>query len=106
MESIRMNFTGKHEHKTFWQKFFLAKNLFGRYSSSEKIFFPFFKLEFYFYYQKDLEKQGDLRDCLVLLTVTQLWHVAQWVSRAPPHHILPVFLNLNATENDDKDPTL
>ena len=24
-----------------------------------------------------------------------MWHVAQWVSRAPPHHTLPAFLNLN-----------
>ena len=24
-----------------------------------------------------------------------MWHVAQWVSRAPPHQTLPVFLNLN-----------
>ena len=33
----------------------------------------------YFKYHKDLEKQGDLRDfnCSVLLTVTQLRHVAQ-----------------------------
>ena len=46
-------------------------------------------------YLKDLEKQGDLRDCFFLLTVTPLWHVAQWVSRAPPHHTLPAFRNLN-----------
>ena len=24
-----------------------------------------------------------------------MWHVAQWVSRAPPHNSLPAFLNLN-----------
>ena len=24
-----------------------------------------------------------------------MWHVAQWVCRAPPHHTLPAFLNLN-----------
>ena len=24
-----------------------------------------------------------------------MWYVAQWVSRAPPHHTLPAFLNLN-----------
>ena len=36
------------------------------------------------YYLKGLEKQGHLRDCFVLLTVTQLLHVTQWV-----------FLNLN-----------
>ena len=46
-------------------------------------------------YHSHLEKQGDLRDCFVLLTLTQLWHVAQWVSRAPPHHTLPAFLYLN-----------
>ena len=43
---------------------------------------------------KDLEKQGDPRDCFVLVTVTLLWHVAKWVSCAPPHHTLPTFLNL------------
>ena len=32
---------------------------------------------------------------MVLLGVPSLWHVAQWVSRAPPHHTLPTFLNLN-----------
>ena len=48
-------------------------------------------------YHKDLKKQGDLRNSLVLLGVTQLWHVAQWVSRAPPHHTLPAFLNLYGT---------
>ena len=46
-------------------------------------------------YHQDLKKQGDLRNSLVLLGVTVLWHVAQWVSRAPPHHTLPAFLNLN-----------
>ena len=25
------------------------------------------------------------------------WHVAQWISRAPPQHTLPAFLNLNGT---------
>ena len=45
-------------------------------------------------YHKDLEKQGDLGDCFV--TVTPLLHVAQWVSRAPPHHTLSAFLNLNS----------
>ena len=48
-------------------------------------------------YNKDLEKQRDLRDCLGLVAVTQLWHMAQWVSRAPSHHTLPAFLNLNGT---------
>ena len=46
-------------------------------------------------YQKDLKKQGVLRNSLVLPGVTLLWHVAHWVSRAPPHHALPAFLNLN-----------
>ena len=41
------------------------------------------------------EKQGDLRNSLVLLGVTLLRHVAQWVSRAPQHHTLPAILNLN-----------
>ena len=34
---------------------------------------------------------------MVLLGVTPSWHVAQWVSRAQPHHTLPSFLNLNGT---------
>ena len=50
-------------------------------------------------YHKDQKKQGDLRDCFVLQTVTLFWHVAQWISRAPPHHILPAFLNLNGSWN-------
>ena len=41
------------------------------------------------------KKQGDLRNSFVLLEVTALWHVAKWVSRAPPHHTIPTFLNLN-----------
>ena len=36
-----------------------------------------------------------MRYSLVLLEVTPLLHVAQWVSRAPPHHTLPAFLNLS-----------
>ena len=47
------------------------------------------------YYHSDLKKQGDLRNSFDLLWVTPLWHVAQWVSRAPPHQTLPAFLNLN-----------
>ena len=43
------------------------------------------------------EKQGDLRNSLVLLGVTGLWHMAQWVSLALPHHTLPTFRNLNGT---------
>ena len=42
-----------------------------------------------------LKKQEDFRNSLVLLGVTQLWHVLQWVARAPPHHTLSAFLNLN-----------
>ena len=34
-------------------------------------------LAFRLTYHRELEKQGDLRDCFVLLTVTQLEHVAQ-----------------------------
>ena len=29
------------------------------------------------------------------ITVTPLWHVTQWDSRAPSHHTLTAFLNLN-----------
>ena len=47
------------------------------------------------WYQLDLKKRRDLRNSLVLLGVNRLWHVAQWVSRAPPHHTLPAFLNLS-----------
>ena len=36
-----------------------------------------------------------MRNSLVLLGVTPLWHVAQRVSRALPYHTLPAFLNLN-----------
>ena len=43
-------------------------------------------------------KKEDLRNSLVLIGVTPLWHVAKWVSRAPPHRTLPTFLNLNVTE--------
>ena len=39
------------------------------------------------------KKRWDLRNSLVLRGVTPLWHVAQWVSRAPRHHTLPAFLN-------------
>ena len=45
------------------------------------------------WYHKDLKKQEDLRNSLVSLGVTPLWHVAQWGSRAPPHHTLPAFLS-------------
>ena len=47
------------------------------------------------YLTSRFKKQGDLRSSLVLLRAPQLCDVAQWVSRAPPHHILPAFLNLN-----------
>ena len=53
-------------------------------------FFPKFST-----YHKDLKKQGDLRNSVVLLGLTPLWHVPQWVSRAPTHHTSPVFLTLN-----------
>ena len=53
-------------------------------------------------YHYDLKKQGDLRNSLVLLGVTLLWHVAQWVSRAPPHHTLSAFLNLNGRCKSEK----
>ena len=48
-------------------------------------------------YHLDLKKQGDLRKSLVLVGVTSLLHVAQWVSREPPHHTLPVLWNLYGT---------
>ena len=41
------------------------------------------------------KKAGRFEKLLGLLEVTRLWHVAHWVSRAPPHHALPAFLNLN-----------
>ena len=43
------------------------------------------------------KKAGRFENSLVLLGVTQLWHVAQWASRAPPDHTLPAFLNLNGS---------
>ena len=46
-------------------------------------------------YPQDLKKQGEFSNSLVLLGVTPLWHVAQWVFRAPPQHTLPAFLNLD-----------
>ena len=49
-------------------------------------------------YHKGLEKQEDLKASFVLQGVTPLLHVAQWDSRAPPHHTLPAFLNLNGTK--------
>ena len=51
-------------------------------------------------YHQDLKKQRDLRNFLVLLGVTPLWLIAQLVSRAPPHHTLPDFLNLNGRTFD------
>ena len=38
-----------------------------------------------------------MRNSLVLVGVTSLRHVAQGVSRAPPHHTLPAFINLIGT---------
>ena len=46
-------------------------------------------------YHEDLKKRGYLENSFVLVGVTPLWHVAQLVSRAPPHHTLPAFINLN-----------
>ena len=40
------------------------------------------------------KKQGDVRKSLILQGVIILWHVTQWVFRAPPYHILPAFQNL------------
>ena len=54
-----------------------------------------------FIYHEDLEKQADLRDSFVLVGVTPLWLVAQWVSRAPLHRTLPAFLYLNGTKTDN-----
>ena len=36
-----------------------------------------------------------MRYSFVLLEVTPLWYLVQWVSRTPPHHTLPAFLILN-----------
>ena len=47
-------------------------------------------------YHLDKKKQGDFRKFLCLLALAPLWYVAQWAFRAPPHHTLPAFLNLNA----------
>ena len=48
----------------------------------------------------DLKKQGAFRNSSVWLGVTRLWHVAQWVSRAPPYHTLPAFLNLDCRSSN------
>ena len=37
-------------------------------------------------YNKYLEKQKDLRECFVLVAVSQMWHLAHWVSRATTPH--------------------
>ena len=42
------------------------------------------------------KQAGRSRNSLVLLGVTSLWQVALWLSRAPPHHTVPAFLNLNS----------
>ena len=39
-----------------------------------------------------------MKNSFGLLGLTPLWHVAQWVSRAPPHNTLPAFLNLNGSK--------
>ena len=51
----------------------------------------------------DIKKQGDLRNYLVLQGVTPFWQVAQWVSRAPPHHTLPAFLDLNGMKSHNEN---
>ena len=51
----------------------------------------------------DLRKREDLRNSLVLLGVTVLWDVAQWVSRAPQNHTLPAFWNLNGRNRNQND---
>ena len=50
-----------------------------------------------FSYHSDLKNRDDLTNSLVLLGVTPLWQVAQWVSRVPPHHTLSASPNLNGT---------
>ena len=47
--------------------------------------------------KKIKKKQGDLRNSLVLQGITAVLHMAQWVSRAPPHNTLPAFLNRNGS---------
>ena len=37
-------------------------------------------------YDKDLGKQRDFRDCLVLLTVSLFWQAAQWVEERTENH--------------------
>ena len=43
------------------------------------------------------KKAGRFENFLVLLGITPLRRVAQWVSRAPPQHTLPAFPKLNGT---------
>ena len=49
----------------------------------ERSYLTFRDASFICLYHWDLKKRGDLRN------------MAQWVSRAPPHHTLPAFLNFN-----------
>ena len=43
------------------------------------------------------KKAGRIEKSLVLQEVILLWHLAKWVSRAPPHHTLSAFLDLNSS---------
>ena len=51
-----------------------------------------------FHYNWDLKKREDLRNSLVLLKVTVLWHVARWVSCVPPHDTLPALLDFKGSK--------
>ena len=76
----------------------MKKSLIEKNSFSVLNLAKFLKLLRNFLYHWDLKKRGDLRKSLVLLGVSQLRYVSQWVSRAPEHYTFPAFLNLNGTE--------
>ena len=46
------------------------------------------------------KNKRNLRNSLDLVGVALIWHVAHWVSRAPPYHTLPVLLNLADTSKN------